>query len=363
MVHGFDFVGKGWKRKGWKKFAMRRTMAPLYAILFVALFFANTGIAQAAERVHVVRQGEGLARIAQSYGISMSYLAQYNGITDLNHVLIGQQLRIPYDTASSLTAPPANSAYLPGTDGYYVVKQGDMLNRIARDNSMALEDLMRINGIQFADTIYVGQKLRLTARVQPTQPFVDLEPAPAGQIYVVQAGDSLALIAQRYGMTLNEVMTLNGLPNPNFVWTGQRLRVNSDNTPSAPIEPLPAAGAPANGVRLIEINLSTQTLTAWQGGVAIMNVLVSTGKASTPTVPGSFKVYNKVDSQRMTGPGYDLPGVPWVMYYYADYAIHGAYWHAAFGTPTSHGCTNMTLEDAEVLYNWASVGTDVYVHY
>ncbi len=90
-----------------------------------------------------------------------------------------------------------------------------------------------------------------------------------------------------------------------------------------------------------------------------LRTVVSSGKASTPTVTGRFAVYHKLDSQRMTGPDYDLPGVPWVMYFYGDYAIHGAYWHNSFGVPTSHGCVNLTVEDAQALYNWASEGTEV----
>ena len=147
----------------------------------------------------------------------------------------------------------------------------------------------------------------------------------ADAIHVVGDGDTLAMIAQSYGMTLNQIMMLNGLPNPNFVWTGQRLRVQLAPTPA---EAMSAAGAPANGRRWIEINLTEQTLTAWQGDVAILHTYVSTGKASTPTVPGQFQIYNKLDSQHMSGDDYDLPGVPWVMYYYDEFAIHGAYWHA-----------------------------------
>ncbi|OUC08371.1 ErfK/YbiS/YcfS/YnhG family protein, partial [Litorilinea aerophila] len=108
--------------------------------------------------------------------------------------------------------------------------------------------------------------------------------------------------------------------------------------------------------------LSDQTLTAWQGDVVVMRTIVSTGKWSTPTVKGDFAIYLKLDSQHMYGDDYDLPNVPWVMYFYEDYAIHGAYWHTSFGIPVSHGCVNMRPEEAEALYRWASVGTLVRVH-
>ena len=64
----------------------------------------------------------------------------------------------------------------------------------------------------------------------------------------------------------------------------------------------------------------------------------------------------------MTGPGYYLPGVPYTMYFYKGYALHGTYWHDNFGTPMSHGCVNLETNDAEWLYEFASVGTLVNVH-
>ena len=63
--------------------------------------------------------------------------------------------------------------------------------------------------------------------------------------------------------------------------------------------------------------------------------------------------------------GYDyyLPNVPYVQYFYRDYAIHGTYWHNNFGTPMSHGCVNLTIPDSQWIFNWASNGTVVNVHY
>jgi lipoprotein-anchoring transpeptidase ErfK/SrfK len=86
-----------------------------------------------------------------------------------------------------------------------------------------------------------------------------------------------------------------------------------------------------------------------------------------PTVTGQFHTYMKYEYQDMSGYhlgyNYDLADVPHVMYFFEDYAIHGAYWHNNFGTPMSHGCVNVNLPDAAWLYNWAPVGTLVNVHY
>lgn len=115
--------------------------------------------------------------------------------------------------------------------------------------------------------------------------------------------------------------------------------------------------------RWIEINLSTQRLIAWQGGSPVYAIIVSTGKPATPTRPGIFTIQRKLPKDRMRGTGYDIPNVPHAMYYYGGYAIHGAYWHHNFGTPISHGCTNVAPDHAKWLYNWASVGTTIIIHH
>src|SRR5439155_3588575 len=60
---------------------------------------------------------------------------------------------------------------------------------------------------------------------------------------------------------------------------------------------------------------------------------------------------------------YTLPDVKWVLAFMGDYTIHGAYWRQAFGTPGSNGCVSLTDGDAQVVYNWATEGTLVRIHY
>ncbi|BAZ09210.1 ErfK/YbiS/YcfS/YnhG family protein [Calothrix sp. NIES-4071] len=113
--------------------------------------------------------------------------------------------------------------------------------------------------------------------------------------------------------------------------------------------------------RWIEINLKQQKLTAWEGNKVIYTVPVSTGKKSTPTLTGVYAVQTKLRKARMRGDDYDIPDVPYTMYYDGNYGIHGAYWHNNFGTPVSHGCVNLPPKKAQLIYNWAKVGTPVVV--
>ena len=113
--------------------------------------------------------------------------------------------------------------------------------------------------------------------------------------------------------------------------------------------------------RWIEIDLSEQRLIAWEGKKQVYSYRISTGKRATPTPKGKFWINSKYRTHRMRGEDYDIPDVPYAMYFYEGYAIHGAYWHNKFGTPVSHGCVNLRVKQARQLYNWAKVGTLVVV--
>lgn len=118
----------------------------------------------------------------------------------------------------------------------------------------------------------------------------------------------------------------------------------------------------ASDKRWIEVNLSTQRLLAWQGNKPAYAVIVSTGKKQTPTPTGSFTLQSKRRLDRMRGADYDLPDVPYALYFYRGYAIHGTYWHNHFGTPVSHGCINVAVNHAQWLFDWAAVGIPIIIH-
>ncbi len=136
-------------------------------------------------------------------------------------------------------------------------------------------------------------------------------------------------------------------------------------TPTPTLTPTPSGptASTALGGKWIEIQLSTQTLTAYEGSTPVLTALVSTGVASLPTPIGDYAIISKVRSQAMSGPGYYLPNVEYVSYFYNGYAIHGTYWHNNFGHPMSHGCVNMTNADAKWVFEWAPLGTPVRVHW
>jgi lipoprotein-anchoring transpeptidase ErfK/SrfK len=115
----------------------------------------------------------------------------------------------------------------------------------------------------------------------------------------------------------------------------------------------------------IQINLDEQRLTAWEGSTPVFSVVVSTGRVADQTPTGVYAIQDKYRTARMQGEHqgttYDIPDVPYTMYFSGSYAIHGAYWHDNFGTPVSSGCINVPTEAAAWLFGWAGVGTSVIV--
>jgi len=131
--------------------------------------------------------------------------------------------------------------------------------------------------------------------------------------------------------------------------------------PTAVIYNPPNAGSA--GERWVDVDLTNQMVYAYEGNTMVNSFLVSTGTWQYPTVVGQYNIYIKLRYSDMAGPGYYLPNVPYTMYFYKGYALHGTYWHSNFGTPMSHGCVNLSIPDSEWLFNFASVGTLVNVHY
>lgn len=153
-------------------------------------------------------------------------------------------------------------------------------------------------------------------------------------------------------------------PTPTYTPTATSTPTRTPVPTRRPPTATPAALSlpPARETKWIEVDLTRQVLTAYEGNVPVRVIVVSTGLPRTPTPKGQFRIWAKLRYDDMTGPGYYLPKVPYVMYFYGGYALHGTYWHNNFGRPMSHGCVNLPTSEAEWLFNWAEIGTLVNIH-
>ncbi len=365
---------------------------------------------------HVVQRGETLTSIAQQYGLGWEVIAAANGLGNPGHILVGQKLLVP--GVSDEAADPASAAALaleiPAQDTPDDSQpDGDLGNSTASgqpafavpDQVQAIRPQIQTEDLgiitpseQAAQSAQSAQFAYAVpdqvAAVNPAPSVQDLgildpapapaaEPAPAPaanpapaaasaasgeRTHTVRAGEHLSAIAAQYGLSYPTLAMANNITNPNQIFAGQTLVIPAQDYAPGSYVPQssapPAAPAPTitTGKQIV-VDLSDQRVYAYEDGQLLKSMLVSTGTAAFPTVQGNFKVYLKYESQTMSGPGYNLPGVPYVLYFYKGYSLHGTYWHSNFGTPMSHGCVNMYTPDAQWVWNWAPIGTPVRVQW
>jgi lipoprotein-anchoring transpeptidase ErfK/SrfK len=126
---------------------------------------------------------------------------------------------------------------------------------------------------------------------------------------------------------------------------------------------------PPQGVvtnRWIDVDLAEQTLAVYDNNRLIFATVIASGQEPFWTRPGTFQIFQKKDVETMRNNDptdfYYLDNVPWTMYFDGSRALHGAYWRTRFGYPQSHGCINLSVGDANWLFQWAHEGDWVYVH-
>lgn len=159
---------------------------------------------------HTVAPGENLYRIGLQYGISWVTLAEYNGITNPNNIIVGDEIAIP-QPGEAITPEPTPS---PATETTYIVQPGDNLYRIGLKYGLTWVPIAEANGLVNPDQIRVGQALKIP---------VD-EPGPAPQFtHTVAQGETLFKISLQYGIPWTAIAEANDLASPYVIYPGQAL--------------------------------------------------------------------------------------------------------------------------------------------
>ena len=176
-------------------------------------------VAASSHPFHVVQRGETLKGIAERYGTTALHVAKLNAIESPNRIYVGQKLRLA-DEPKTGTEESAREDKKTATT--YVVKRGDRLGDIAKKYGTTVQDLMRLNTVKSQNRIYVGQKLAIADDTPKTNSSSN---AKKEEVYVVKKGDTLEIIAQRYGKLTSELATMNRLKSKNKIYAGQKLRI------------------------------------------------------------------------------------------------------------------------------------------
>ena len=144
---------------------------------------------------YTVQRGDTLSEIAERFGTTVNELVRLNNIADRDLIYPGQVLVI---REGGSTTPPSGTTT-------YTVQRGDTLSEIAERFGTTVNELVRLNNIQNPNLIYPGQVLIL-----PEGGCVDT--------YIVQRGDTLSEIAERFGTTVARLAGINGIRNTNRIY-------------------------------------------------------------------------------------------------------------------------------------------------
>ena len=185
----------------------------------------------AANGYYTVKAGDTLYGISRKFGMSLSQLVSVNGISASSLIVPEQTLRVAGGATTS-TVVKTNVTSSRTSGGNYLVQPGDTLYSIARRSGMSLNSLLTLNGLSQSSVIYPGQSLTISqsdSRVA-TKSSYNAKPLASGVstsgTYTVQAGDTLYGIARRSGISLNTLLSLNGLSQSSVIHPGQTLKLS-----------------------------------------------------------------------------------------------------------------------------------------
>lgn len=112
----------------------------------------------------------------------------------------------------------------------YTVKSGDTLSAIASRYGMTVNALVTLNGIKNANLIYPGQSLRVADSGQGSTVSQKATTTTPTSTYTVRYGDTLSAIASRYGTSTSALASLNGISNPNWIYPGQTIKLSGGSS-------------------------------------------------------------------------------------------------------------------------------------
>ena len=176
------------------------------------------------DKTYTVKAGDSVWGISHQTGVSMSDLRAWNNIQN-NFIYPGQKLIIAKKTNNSQNTHTNTST----NNKTYTVKSGDSVWAIAQKTGVSMDTLRSLNNIK-NNFIYPGQQLKLSnAGSNTSNPGKTNAAANSGKTYTVKSGDSVWAIAQKTGVSMDTLRSLNNIQG-NFIYPGQQLRLSGSNS-------------------------------------------------------------------------------------------------------------------------------------
>jgi LysM repeat protein len=212
---------------------MRRTAAALALALLLPL-------PSLAGEV-VVKPGETLSEIAERYGTSVERLMQLNGLRSAKDLWAGSRIQVPGAGGGSNARGGGGAS---SGSGNYTVKPGETLSEIAERHGTSVDRLMQLNNLGSAKDLWAGSRIQVPG-ASPARPASAAAPLNRNaRDHKVQPGETLSEIADRYGISMDRLISLNGLKEPNDLQAGSTLRLKAPTTPAARPRPSTVATKP-----------------------------------------------------------------------------------------------------------------------
>ena len=169
--------------------------------------------------VYTVGAGDTLFSIALRFEVSPNEIVAANTLADPNNVFVGQELLIPgyQPGGTASTSTESGSSASPDAPAIHIVQAGEVLSVIAEKYGVSIDELVAVNRIANPNLVSPGTEL-----IIPGLTAAELEAANQ-IIHIVQAGESLGSIAARYGVSADAISEANRITNPNLIRVGDRL--------------------------------------------------------------------------------------------------------------------------------------------
>ncbi|WP_270642446.1 LysM peptidoglycan-binding domain-containing protein [Limosilactobacillus mucosae] len=198
--------------------------------------YSNNGNADSSNGYYTVQSGDTLSGIALKFSTTSSKLAQLNSISNPNLIYVGQRLLVNQSSNSNSSSSGQSSSTTTNTEASaasYTVKSGDTLSGIASQYNTTVNQIVSLNQLSNPNLIYVGQVLKLKNSQTTNSSSSSSTAATTAGTYTVKAGDTLSAIASRYSTSSSTLASLNSLSNPNLIYVGQVLKVSSNASTSS----------------------------------------------------------------------------------------------------------------------------------